>query len=106
MGKPTHSPSWKTTAHGLALFLGLALAPPARAADLVIGMSAAFKGPSRGLGTELYRGSMAYFEEVNRAGGVHGRQIVLKAYDDGYNPLPAINNTVRLVERDKVLLLY
>ena len=33
------------------------LAPSDR---IVIGMSAAFKGSAQGLGTELYRGSMAY----------------------------------------------
>jgi hypothetical protein len=43
------------------------------AEDLVVGMSAAFTGPSRGLGIELYRGSQAYFESVNAHGGVHGR---------------------------------
>ncbi|MBI3409576.1 MAG: ABC transporter substrate-binding protein [Planctomycetes bacterium] len=88
--------------------LGALALLPARAPadDLVIGMSAAFKGPSRALGTELYRGAMAYFEHVNRDGGVHGRQIVIKTYDDNYNPLPCIDNTVRLIERDKVFLLF
>jgi ABC-type branched-subunit amino acid transport system substrate-binding protein len=69
-------------------------------------MSAAFRGPSRGLGIELYRGTMAYLESVNQAGGVGDRKVVVKAYDDGYNPDPAIANTVRLIERDHVLLLY
>lgn len=69
-------------------------------------MSAAFRGPSRGLGIELYRGSMAYFEHVNRSGGVEGSKLVIKAYDDGYNPIPAIENTVRLIEQDDPLLLY
>lgn len=73
---------------------------------IVIGMSAAFSGASRGLGIELYRGSMAYIESVNATGGVHGRQIVIQAYDDGYNPTPAIDNTVNLVERDNVFLLF
>jgi ABC-type branched-subunit amino acid transport system substrate-binding protein len=88
--------------------LALALLAPGRARpdDLVIGMSAAFKGPSRGLGIELYRGAKAYFDEVNRAGGVHRRRLVLKAYDDGYDPLPAIENTVRLVEQDSAFLLF
>lgn len=85
----------------------LLMAAPAPGAEpLVIGMSAAFKGPSAGLGIELYRGSMACFEEVNRGGGVHGRKIVLRAYDDGYNPIPAIENTVRLVEKDDVFVLF
>jgi branched-chain amino acid transport system substrate-binding protein len=69
-------------------------------------MSAAFKGASGGLGTELYRGSMACFEDVNRQGGVHGRKIVVRAYDDGYNPLPAIENTVRLIEKDDAFVLF
>jgi ABC-type branched-subunit amino acid transport system substrate-binding protein len=77
-----------------------------RAGDIVIGMSAAFTGPSRGLGIELYRGSQAYFEEVNHKGGIHGRKIVLKVYDDGYNPVPAIANTVRLIEQENVFLLF
>jgi branched-chain amino acid transport system substrate-binding protein len=74
--------------------------------EIVLGMSAPFHGPSRGLGIELYRGSMAYFDHVNSEGGVHGRKIVIKAYDDGYNPIPAIENTVRLIEKDNVFLLF
>jgi ABC-type branched-subunit amino acid transport system substrate-binding protein len=77
-----------------------------RAEEIVVGMSAAFTGPSKGLGIELYRGSMAYFAQVNSEGGIHGRKIVLKAYDDGYNPLPAIDNTIRLIDDDAVLLLF
>src|SRR5262249_44653508 len=90
------------------LCLLLILFSPAslRAEDIVLGMSAAFRGPSRGLGIELYRGSMAYLEHVNRTGGVQGRKIVIKAYDDGYSPIPAIENTVRLIEQDNPLLLY
>ena len=38
--------------------------------EITLGMSAAFSGPSRGLGIELYRGAMAYFTHVNRMGGV------------------------------------
>jgi ABC-type branched-subunit amino acid transport system substrate-binding protein len=80
---------------------------PARAADdLIVGMSAAFKGPSAGLGTELYRGSMACFEDINRKGGVHGRKTLVKAYDDGYNPIPAVANSVRLIEDDNAFILF
>lgn len=78
----------------------------AAAPDIVLGMSAAFTGPSRGLGIELYRGSMACFEHVNRSGGIQGRRIVIKARDDGYHPVPAIENTIQLIERDAPLLLY
>ncbi len=80
---------------------------PVNAAETIdIGMSAAFKGPTGGLGIELYRGSMAYFQHINDAGGINGRLIRLIAYDDGYNPIPAINNTIQLVEKDRVFLLF
>ena len=75
------------------------------AEDIVIGMSAALTGPSRALGIELYRGSMAYLERVNREGGVHGRRIMIRAYDDGYDPTRAIQNTIKLVDDDNVFLL-
>jgi branched-chain amino acid transport system substrate-binding protein len=73
---------------------------------IVLAMSAAFSGPSRGLGIEVYRGARAYFDEVNAKGGVNGRPIVIKAYDDGYNPAPAIYNTIRAIEQDKAFLLF
>src|SRR5262245_48196861 len=72
----------------------------------VVGMSAPCKGASRSLGIELYRGSMAYLSEVNRAGGVHGRTVALKAYDDGYQPDQAIQNTLKLMQEDQVFLLF
>jgi len=76
------------------------------AREIRIGMSAAFTGPTRGLGIELYRGSMAYFSHINEQGGVFGHKISLIAYDDGYNPVPTIRNTIRLVEEDDIFLLF
>ena len=74
--------------------------------EFVLGTSAAFSGPSRGLGIELYRGAMAYFEHVNRAGGVGGRRIRQKIYDDGYQPDPAVQNSTTLTLDDDVFLLF
>ena len=74
--------------------------------EFVLGMSAAFSGPSRGLGIELYRGASAYFEHINRQGGVGGRRIVLKTYDDGYQPDPSVKNTMTLMLEDEVFLLF
>ena len=79
---------------------------PEQARDIVLGVSAAFSGPSRGLGTELYRGSMAYFNHVNDNGGVNGRRIVLKLYDDGYQPDPCVANTIQLMQDESVFLLF
>lgn len=74
--------------------------------EIVLGMSAAFSGPSRGLGIELYRGASAYFEHINRSGGVHGRPVVLKCYDDGYQPTLSVENTITLLLEDQVFALF
>ena len=81
-------------------------APGVRDDRIVLGVSAAFSGPSRALGTELYRGSMAYFNKVNENGGVNGRRIVMKLYDDGYQPDPCVANTIRLIQDERVFLLF
>jgi branched-chain amino acid transport system substrate-binding protein len=90
----------------LATFVVLDDVTYAQDKEIRIGMSAAFTGPTRGLGIELYRGSMAYFTHVNEGGGLFGHKIKVIAYDDGYNPVPTIRNTIRLVEQDDVLLLF
>jgi branched-chain amino acid transport system substrate-binding protein len=90
-----------------ALFIVLLFMNFAFGAETIdIGMSAAFKGATGGLGIELYRGSMAYIQHINDTGGINGRLIRIVAYDDGYNPTPAINNTIRLIDQDNVFLLY
>ena len=82
------------------------LARPGQEGVIVLGVSAAFSGPSRGLGTELYRGSMAWFNHVNDNGGINGRRIVLELHDDGYQPDPCVENTIRLIENESVFLLF
>ncbi len=83
----------------------MASAPGVTSKDIRVGMSAAFRGPSAGLGTELYRGASAYYAEVNQRGGVHGRTVSVVALDDGYEPTPCIKNTIALVEREQVFFL-
>ena len=95
----------------LCLLLCLALGSlPALAADakppLVFGMSAPFTGPNRGLGIEYYRGITAFLAHLNEQGGVHGRAIEVLPLDDGYNPDPAVRNTIQLVREDKVFALF
>jgi branched-chain amino acid transport system substrate-binding protein len=71
-----------------------------------VGMSGAFSGPIRALGIEVYRGAMAYFEHVNRQGGINGRPLIFLAYDDAYDPVLTLENTVRLVDQDQVDALF
>lgn len=72
----------------------------------VLGMSAAFTGPSGGLGVELYRGSVAAFTQLNQHGGINGKPVVVITLDDGYQPNPAINNTIEFLKKDEALCLF
>ena len=72
---------------------------------ILFGQSAALGGPAADLGTEMRRGILAAFEEVNSAGGIGGRRLELRSYDDRYEPELAIANTTRLIEDDNVFAL-
>ena len=71
-----------------------------------LGMSADFSASARALSIELYRGAMAYLLPLNNAGGVKGRRVVIKAYDDRYEPDLAIRNTLKLMDEDDVFALF
>ena len=101
----------------LALLLAAALlGDPASAKDktagnasqseIRLGMSADFSASARALSIELYRGAMAYLLPLNNAGGVNGRRVVIKPYDDQYEPDLAIRNTLKLMDEDDVFALF
>ncbi len=51
------------------------------------------------------KGMAAYFKYVNAHGGVHGRKIVWKYYDDAYDPAQTVQLTHKLVESDHVFAI-
>jgi branched-chain amino acid transport system substrate-binding protein len=52
------------------------------------------------------KGAEAYFKYVNARGGVNGRTIVYKYYDDAYSPANTVQQTRKLVQEDKVFAVY
>ncbi len=100
---------WKSIL-GIITFLALGLSARAEtgvtADEIVLGQSAAFKGPAAGLGTEVWRGAQACFDKVNAEGGVNGRKIRVAALDDGYEGDVTLPNTVKLVTQEKVFGLF
>ena len=90
---------------GLALALTFGL-PALASIELVLGQSAPLSGPSAMLGSEYREGALAYFAEVNRQGGVHGKRLRLLSLDDRYDPPLTLRNTKQLIERDKVFALF
>lgn len=76
------------------------------AAPIRLGQSAPFSGPSAQLGIEYRSGAKAYFDEVNRRGGIHGQRVELISLDDGYTPSRTVANTRFLLNRAHVFALF
>jgi len=72
---------------------------------ILFGQSAALQGPTAELGLDMRDGILTAFNEVNATGGVGGRKLRLVSYDDGYEPIRAIENTKKLIQDDKVFAL-
>ena len=76
------------------------------AQEVLIGSSLALAGHTGYLGTQILHGALAYINQVNASGGVHGRRVRVVAYDDGYDPPRCVYNTQRLIVEDKVFALF
>lgn len=72
---------------------------------ILFGQSAALSGPAKELGRNMRLGILAAFDEVNAAGGVHGRVLELQSLDDAYEPEDAIVMTRHLIEQEQVFAL-
>jgi branched-chain amino acid transport system substrate-binding protein len=88
-----------------AVALSPAAAPGVTPTTITIGGTVPLSGPAAAFGSVAH-GSDAYFKYVNAHGGVHGRKIVYKYVDDGYEPAKTIVATQQLVEQDKVFALF
>jgi ABC-type branched-subunit amino acid transport system substrate-binding protein len=81
-------------------FLGVIRQEPGVMADsITFGQSAALTGMTQALGCGIKDGLEAAFDEANATGGVGGRRLVLRSFDDEYEPAKAIAN-VRAMMRD------
>lgn len=96
---------------GLWITLGLAVLPVAwaeplaKGADIRIGMVNAQTGPAAALGQGMLAGANAVFQQVNAKGGVHGHKIRLLVGDDAYEPEQTVDETLNLLQDEKVLAL-
>ena len=101
----------RTSVIALSLLVLLPL-PLARAENgvtattILIGQSVSLSGPTAQLGQEMQAGAAAYFKFVNKRGGVHGRTLVLKTLDDGYEVDRTVANVKTLINEDRVFALF
>ncbi len=91
--------------------LGTTLTGPARAADpgiadteIVIGQSITLQAGKNAYGVAAHQGMKLYFDQINAAGGVNGRRIVVKTLDDENRPAVAETNARKLVDEGAFIL--
>ena len=102
-----------TVALGTAAAMAFATALPAQAADpgvtsnkIVIGMTTPLTGPAAPGYKDIPVAAAAYFDYVNANGGINGRKVDLRVFDDQYNPALAKKGTSQLILRDKIFAMY
>ena len=98
------------TAAALALGAGTALAakhygPGVTDTTIKIGGIHPYSGPASAYGT-IGKAAQAYFKMVNDNGGINGRKIEYIDLDDGYSPPRTVQQARKLVEQDRVLLIF
>ena len=93
----TSLPAWAHTARAAEIDV------PAR--QITLGCSIALTGPLGAAGVEQLAGMKAAFAEVNRHGGVHGREILMEVKDDGYVPANTLKNVTEMVDSQSVFAL-
>ncbi|HZT16534.1 MAG TPA: ABC transporter substrate-binding protein [Gaiellaceae bacterium] len=82
-----------------------AATPGVTAKTVTIGGTFPLTGPAQLYGV-IPKAENAYFQYVNARGGVNGRKIVFKVYDDQYNPALTVPLTHKLVQQDHVFADY
>jgi branched-chain amino acid transport system substrate-binding protein len=80
-------------------------APGVTPTSVLIGGTVPLTGPAAAFGV-VGPGAAAYFAYVNDHGGVNGRTITYKYYDDGYDPAQTVQLTRQLVQQDNVLAVF
>ena len=83
-----------------------AQAPGVTPDSILIGQSAPLSGSNKELGNDIRNGALAYFSQVNAAGGVDGKMIKLITLDDANDVQRAGQNTRTLIVDDHVFALF
>jgi ABC-type branched-subunit amino acid transport system substrate-binding protein len=81
---------------------GGAAAPGVTDTEVTFGTHQPLTGPAAAGYAVISPATKAYFDYVNAKGGIHGRKLVYKIKDDGYNPANTQKVVRELVLQDKV----
>lgn len=92
-------------AAAMALAAGGAQAQSVTDERINIGLLTDLSGPVALYGSESRNGMVMAVEEVNAAGGVHGRMLELFVEDHGYDPKKALLAAQKMITRDEVFAI-
>jgi ABC-type branched-subunit amino acid transport system substrate-binding protein len=102
----------RLTAIGLLAAVSMAPQAPAladeagvTAAEIKIGQTGSYSGPASPAVGQV-KVQVAYFKMVNDRGGINGRKVDLISVDDGFSPAKSVEQTRKLVEEDRVFLMF
>ena len=70
--------------------------------EIVIGTHQDLSGPIKSWGVPVSNGMKMAVDEINAAGGIHGRKIRMILEDNGYDPKKAVLATQKMIEKDKI----
>jgi branched-chain amino acid transport system substrate-binding protein len=79
--------------------------PGASGTEIKIGNIMPYTGPAAAYGL-IGKTIAAYFKKINAEGGINGRKVNFVSYDDSYNPAKAVEVARKLVEEERVLLVF
>jgi branched-chain amino acid transport system substrate-binding protein len=79
--------------------------PAPTPSDILVGEFGSMTGGEATFGINTHRGIELAFKEVNRSGGVKGRQLKLLSLDDQGKPEEAATAVTKLITQDKVVAL-
>jgi branched-chain amino acid transport system substrate-binding protein len=73
--------------------------------EILIGTTQPLSGSASSYAT-ISKGSTAYFSWLNDKGGINGRKITYRVYDDAYDPSKSVQYVRQLVTQDQVFAVF
>ena len=80
-------------------------APGVTETEIKFGQTMPYSGPASSF-SSIGKAEAAYFNKINKEGGVNGRKLNMLSVDDNYSPPKALEQTRRLVEQEGVAFMY